>query len=57
MMQFVIILYEAAIIYDRERAARRCAFSGRVSYLAHRTAHPDYLLSLSIKFASETIAI
>lgn len=45
-MQFVIILYEAAIIYDRERAARRCAalrlLRRRVSYAARRE---NYLIS------------
>jgi len=34
MMQFVIILYEAAIIYDRERGTALRAFSECVSYTA-----------------------
>lgn len=32
MMQFVIILYEAAIIYDRERGTALCLLRARELY-------------------------
>lgn len=56
MMQFVIILYEAVIIYDHEArrgTARRCAVSGRVSYTAR---HENYLISNAVDKPSKTIA-